>query len=179
MRSAPNFMHKELIMETIEKMRLTLSLAKEAMAHGECPIAAIVFLGDDIIAQSYTKEFSERRLLVHAELNALLDADLKRYSFEERKRLQLFTNLEPCMMCMGAAMSSFIGEIYYALESPSDGAVEIAQKWNPQSDDFAAYRLPKITGGILRKESQALFGEFAEKCPPGGLRDFALSMTKL
>lgn len=161
------------------KMQLTLDLAKEAMTLGECPIAAIVFLDDDIIAQNYTKEFSERRLLVHAELNALLDADLKRYSFEERKGMQLFTNLEPCMMCLGAAMSSFIGEVYYALESPSDGAVEIARTWNPKSDDFAAYRLPKIKGGILRKESQALFAAFADQCPPGGLKDFVLSMTKL
>jgi tRNA(adenine34) deaminase len=166
-------------MDMSEKMRRTLELAREAMAAGECPIAAIIFLDDSIIAESYTKEFSERRLLVHAEMNALLDADLKRYSFEDRKRMQLFTNLEPCMMCLGAAMSSFVGEVFYALESPSDGAVQMAQEWDPQSEDYAAYRLPKITGGILREESQALFSEFAEKCPPGGLRDFALSLTRL
>jgi tRNA(adenine34) deaminase len=166
-------------MDMSEKMRRTLELAREAMAAGECPIAAIIFLDDSIIAESYTKEFSERRLLVHAEMNALLDADLKRYSFEDRKRMQLFTNLEPCMMCLGAAMSSFVGEVFYALESPSDGAVQMAQEWDPQSEDYAAYRLPKITGGILREESQALFREFAEKCPPGGLRDFALSLTRL
>jgi tRNA(adenine34) deaminase len=76
-------------------MRMTLDLAREAMAMGECLIAAIVFLDDEIIAKGYTKEFSERRLLVHAELNALIDADLKRYPFEDRKRMRLFTNLEP------------------------------------------------------------------------------------
>lgn len=142
-------------MNTNEKMRTTLDLAREAMAAGECPIAAIVFLDDKIIAKGYTKEFSERRLLVHAELNALIDADLMRYPYEDRKRMQLFTNLEPCMMCLGAAMSSFIGEVYYALESPSDGAVNMAREWNPRSGDFAAYRLPEITGGILREESKA------------------------
>lgn len=166
-------------MDIEEKMQLTLELAKKAMALGECPIGAIVFLDDQIIAENYTKEFSERRLLVHAELNALIEADQGRFSFDERKRMQLFTNLEPCMMCMGAAMSFFLGEIYYALESPSDGAVGLAREWNPQSDDFSAYRLPKITGGILRKESQSLFGEYAELCPPGGLREFALSLSRL
>lgn len=166
-------------MNVYEKMRMTLGLAREAMAAGECPIAAVVFLDDQVVAESWTKEFSERRLLVHAELNALIDTDLKRYSFEERKRMQLFTNLEPCMMCLGAAMSSFIGEVYYALESPSDGAVHMAQTWNPHSDDFSAYRLPQITGGLMREESKALFAEFAEKCPPGGLRDFALSLARV
>ena len=164
-------------MDINEKMRLTLELAKQAMEAGECPIAALIFLDDEIIAQNYTREFSERRLLVHAELNALMDADLKRYPFEQRSRMQLFTNLEPCLMCMGAAMSSFVGEIYYALESPSDGAAGLAQSWNPESDAFANYRVPKITGGILRDESRALFAAFADKCQPGGLRDFALSLT--
>jgi tRNA(adenine34) deaminase len=149
------------------------------MATGECPIAAAVFLDDELIAENFTREFSERRLLVHAELNALLDADLKRHTFAERRRMQLFTNLEPCMMCLGAAMSFFIGEVYYALESPSDGAVTVAREWNPQSEDMAAYRLPKITGGLLRQESQALFGRYAEQCPPGGLKDFALSLARL
>lgn len=147
-------------MDITEKMRLTLSLAREAMSAGECPIAAVVFLDDEIIAQSWTKEFSERRLLVHAELNALTDADIKRYPFKDRKRMQLFTNLEPCMVCLGAAMSSFIGEVYFALESPSDGAVGMARAWNPQSGDFAAYRLPEITSGILREESKALLAAF-------------------
>lgn len=162
-----------------EKMKLTLQLAEEAMNKGECPIAAAVFLDDEMISGSFTKEFSERRLLVHAELNALIEADMKRYSYPERARMQLFTNLEPCMMCMGAAMSSFIGEIYYALESPSDGAVKLAQDWNPQSDDFAAYNVPKAHGGLLREESKDLFRRFADKCEPGGMKTFALGLANL
>jgi len=162
-----------------DKMRLTLHLAETAMHRGECPIAAIVFLEDEMIAGSYTKGCAERRLLVHAEMNALIEADMKRYAYPERARMQLFTNLEPCMMCLGAAMSSFIGEIYYALESPADGAVKIAQEWNPNSDDFASYRVPKIYGGILRKESQDLFRRFAEQCEPGGMKSFAQGLAGL
>jgi hypothetical protein len=73
-------------MNNIEKMQLTLDLAKKAMDLGECPIAAIVFLDDEIVAESHTKEFSEKRLLVHAELNALTEADQKGYSYEDRKK---------------------------------------------------------------------------------------------
>ena len=166
-------------METIDKMRRVLMLAEKAMAAGECPIAAAVYLDDEVVAENYTRELSERRLLVHAELNALIDADLKHFTFDERRRMQLFTNLEPCMMCLGAAMSFFIGEIWYALESPSDGAVAAARAWSPESQDFAAYRLPRITGGLLREESRALFARYAGLCPPGGLRDFALSLARL
>jgi tRNA(adenine34) deaminase len=166
-------------MDATEKMRLTLELAKEAMKNGECPIAAIVFLGDEIISQAYTRERAEKRLLVHAELNALIDADLKRYAYSERRRMELFTNLEPCMMCMGAAMSYFIGKIYYALESPYDGAAELARNWNPHSDAFASYYVPETVGGILREESRQLFREYAGICPPGGLKTFAEALASL
>ena len=166
-------------MDIYQKMRLTLDLAETAMEYGECPIAAMIFLDDIVVAENYTREYSERRLLVHAELGALTDADRMRYSIEQRQRMRLFTNLEPCMMCIGAAMSFCIGEIYYALESPTDGAAGIARGWDPHSDDFSIYRTPVIAGGILREESRALFAVFAQKCPPGGMRDFALSLARL
>ena len=167
------------MLSTTEKMGITIQLAEEAMNKGECPIAAAVFLDNEMIAGSFTKEFSEKRFLVHAELNALIEVDMKQYSYPERTRMQLFTNLEPCMMCMGAAMSSFIGEIYYALESPSDGAVKLAQEWNPQSDDFAAYKVPKVQGGLLREESKDLFRNFADKCEDGGMKAFAQGLADL
>jgi len=162
-----------------DKMKLTLKLAEEAMNKGEFPIAAAIFLDDEMIADSFTKEFSERRLLVHAELNALIEADMKRYQYPERTRMQLYTNLEPCMMCMGAAMSLNIGEIYYALESPSDGAAKLAQDWNPNSEDFAAYKVPKVYGGILREKSKELFRQYADKCKFEGMKAFALGLANL
>jgi tRNA(adenine34) deaminase len=162
-----------------DKMKLTLQLAAEAMDKGEFPIAAAVFLDDEMIACSFTKEVSEKRLLIHAELNALIEADMKRYRYPDRKRMQLFTNLEPCMMCMGAAMSLNIGEIYYALESPSDGAVKLAQDWNPQSDDFSIYKVPMVYGGILREESKELFRQYADRCKYEGMKIFAQGLAEL
>ncbi|MEW6624513.1 MAG: deaminase [Bacillota bacterium] len=143
-----------------DKMSITLKLAEAALEKGELPIAAAVFLDDEIISQSYTTEKMDKRFLIHAELKTLIEADTKGFSLKDRSRMQLFTTLEPCMMCLGAAMSFFIGEVCYALESPSDGAVAIAKKWNPQSEDFPGYRVPRIVGGILRDKSQDLFRDY-------------------
>ncbi len=38
---------------------------------------------------------------------------------KEKMQMKLFTNLEPYMMCMGAAIASFIGKIYYSLDALS------------------------------------------------------------
>ena len=160
-------------------MRQTLTLAAEALEVGEFPIAAIVVLDDSIVAQATTSEQRERRFLVHAELLALEEADKLRLSFEERRRARLYTNLEPCLMCMGAVMSFFLGEVYYGLESPGDGAVELVKGWVRREEDMPEYRLPRITGGLLREESVRLFEKYVALQAPGPMREWAETLTRL
>jgi tRNA(adenine34) deaminase len=160
-------------------MRETLSLAAEALEIGEFPIAALVVLDDNIIAQSTTLEQQAKRFLVHAELLALEEADKLGLSFEERRRTMLYTNLEPCLMCMGAMMSFFLGEVYYGLESPGDGAVELVERWARKEEDMPEYRLPRITGGLLREESVGLFEKYVAQQAPGSMREWAETLTRL
>ncbi len=160
-------------------MRQVLSLAAEALQQGEFPIAALVVLDDEIIARATTSEQREKRFLGHAELVALEEADKQQLSFDERGRARLFTNLEPCLMCMGAAMSFFLGEIVYGLESPGDGAVELVRSWARKEEDMPGYQIPKITGGLLREESIRLFEEYVAQREPGPMRDWAETLTRL
>ncbi len=160
-------------------MRQVLTLAAEAMEQGEFPIAAIVVLGDAIVAQASTSEQREKRFLGHAELVALEEADKQQLSFDERGRARLFTNLEPCLMCMGAAMSFFLGEIIYGLESPGDGAVELVKAWVRKEEDIPGYQIPTITGGLLREESIRLFEQYVARREPGPMRDWAETLTRL
>ncbi|MBD3192680.1 MAG: nucleoside deaminase [Candidatus Heimdallarchaeota archaeon] len=167
-------------MDTKQKMQIAIKVAKEALNKGELPISAVIFHGNEIISSCHTSEKEDKRFLIHAELKALLDADRKQYPIKIRKEMQLFTNLEPCMMCLGAAMTFFIGEIYYALEAPMDGAVEFAkQLWKKECKEIPSYQLPKITSGILRVESQELFKEYIRVNKPGPLYDFAKSLALL
>jgi tRNA(adenine34) deaminase len=160
-------------------MRQALRLAEEALALGEFPIAAIVVLDGEVIGQGTASEQREVRFLGHAELVALEQADRLGLSYEQRRRARLFTTLEPCLMCMGAAMSFFLGEITYALESPGDGAVGLVQGWDRREEDMPAYQVPKVTGGLLREESVRLFQRYVSMQPPGPMRDWAETLAKL
>jgi len=160
-------------------MRQVLALAAEGLEQGEFPIAAIVVLDDEIVSRATASEQRERRFLGHAELVALEEADKQQLSFDERGRARLFTNLEPCLMCMGAAMSFFLGEIIYGLESPGDGAVELVRAWVRREEDIPGYQMPKITGGLLREESIHLFEAYVARREPGPMRDWAATLTKL
>lgn len=56
-----------------EKMKLVIDLAEQALEKNELPIACIIFHNDTIVTQSHTSESKDKRLLVHAEINALHD----------------------------------------------------------------------------------------------------------
>ncbi len=160
-------------------MRHTLALAARALELGELPIAAIVTLDDEILSSSTASEQQEKRYLGHAELVTLEKADRLGLSYDQRRRARLFTNLEPCLMCMGAAMSFFLGEIVYALESPGDGAVDLVLAWNRREEDIPGYQVPKITGGLLRAESIRLFEAYVDRHEPGPMRDWAETLARL
>ena len=167
-------------MESVDKMGIAIEVAREALNKGELPIAAVIFYGDQIISSSHTSERLDKRFLVHAELKALLEADMQQYPISKRKQMQLFTTLEPCMMCLGAAMTFFIGEIHYALEAPMDGAVEYAKDfWGKQCVEIPSYGLPTIHSGILRAESQDLYREYLQIHKPGPMYDFAKALSLL
>ncbi len=160
-----------------EKMKLVIDLAEHALEKNELPIACMIFLGDAIIAQSHTSESEDKRLLVHAELKALMKLDQKRYSYHEKMQMELYTNLEPCMMCLGASISSFVGKIYYSLDAPSDGAAKWAEKTWKENHTESSFHLPAMVSGILEAESNALFERYIDIHKEGPLVDWVKTIT--
>ena len=145
-----------------EKMQLVINLAEKALEKNELPLACIIFLNDTIVSQCNTSEQEDKRLLVHAELKALMELDKKNFKMQDKLQMELFTNLEPCMMCLGATVSSFVGKIYYSLDARSDGAVKWAKKtWNKYHIE-SAFRLPDVTSGLLQTENKKLFKRYVD-----------------
>jgi hypothetical protein len=77
-------------------------------------------------------------------------------------------------------MTTMIDSIVFALESPSDGGVSTARAWDAGRDEslFPTYRLPRVTAGVLRAESVALFRLYVEQHPGDGpMTAWARSLT--
>ena len=66
-------------------MQEALNVARRGMKAGELPIGALVVLDGKIIASAHTQEKAQGRLLVHADLLALEQAD-KIIPFPGRRR---------------------------------------------------------------------------------------------
>jgi tRNA(adenine34) deaminase len=161
-----------------EMVEAALEVAEAGLAVGEQPIGAVVVMGDEIIGRAYTQENSRGRRLVHADLLAMIEADETLGWRRRPDPLQLAVNLEPCVMCLGAAMALGVSEVYFALESPSDGGTSIAANWHPSTDTtwFAA---PSMVGGIRREESRDLFRRYCASAPESGMRRWAQSLVDL
>jgi tRNA(adenine34) deaminase len=136
-------------------MGAALEQAALGLEAGELPIGAVAVADGEIVAQSYWQ--SGDGLLAHPELLALQRAN--------RRGLTLVTTLEPCLLCMAAAMVAFADGVVFALESRTDGGTRIGDVWDPAAGSVAPYRFPTVEGGIRRDESLGLMREFLRREP--------------
>jgi len=134
-------------------MREALREAEAAGAAGEFPIGAVVVLDEHVVGRGRSRQRERRTQLAHAELDALLDAGeriLTRYD-----DAVLFTTVEPCPLCLGAAVMADVPHIVFAHEDPAVESFRIVERIDYVRRHIAAYR-----GGVLRNESRALFERY-------------------
>ena len=152
-----------------------LAVAADGLAAGEHPIGAVVVLGDEVVGRAYTSERTLGRRLVHADLLAMTQADTALGWRRRERKLRMAVSLEPCLMCLGAAMVLGVAEVYFALESPVDGGVKVAEERRGGQEPHW-FATPKITGGIRREESRALYRRWCATAKPGPMRDWAVTL---
>ena len=108
-----NSLSPELANVDLEKfMREALLEADAAGQSGELPIGAVLVLDGEIISRGRASHKGTKSQLSHAELNAMLNGGEKLWI--NYKRAILFTTVEPCPMCLGAAVMADIPPIIFA-----------------------------------------------------------------
>jgi tRNA(Arg) A34 adenosine deaminase TadA len=108
-----------------EPWRESFELAWEAFRVGTIPVGAVVTdASGEIVARGRNRIFEDsappRQIagswLAHAELNALAELPALR-SVDGRSAFgdyTLYTTLEPCALCMGAALMMMVGEVRFS-----------------------------------------------------------------
>ncbi len=134
-----------------------LETARMAMDRGEAPIGAVLYdtsqtLPGKRVARGWNQRLSTGDITRHAEIVALANASQPGQEIAEG--LTLVCTLEPCVMCLGAAMEAKVGRVVYGLEAPSNGG-------SARVDD--PERCPPIHSGIERDPCRELFVEWLEE----------------
>ncbi|MEY9996964.1 hypothetical protein ABIE67_008996 [Streptomyces sp. V4I8] len=76
-------------------------------------------------------------------------------------------------------MAMGVSEVWYGLESPSDGAANVGAVWQPLRPGEEFTRVPTIPGGILRRQCRDQFERYAAVAEDPGMRRWASELASL
>ena len=140
-----------------QAMNEALTLARQAGRAGEVPVGAVVLHGGRVVAGAANRSLELNDMTRHAELEALRAASAVVGPY--LGDCTLVVTLEPCPMCLGAALEARIGRVVYGAANPRAGALGgvsdlLAQHWGHR---------PEVRGGVGATEAARLLRQmFAE-----------------
>jgi tRNA(adenine34) deaminase len=137
-------------------MEVAIEEARKAEAHGDVPIGAAVFRGEELLARAGNERELRRDPTAHAEVLAIRAA-AEALGGWRLPRTTLFVTLEPCAMCAGAIVLARIPLVVYGAPDPKAGA---AGSVLDVLREPALNHRPEILGGVREAECAALLRDF-------------------
>ncbi len=138
-------------------MMICLSEAEKAYKANEVPVGAIVIdeMGR-ILAKSHNNREGKNNPCGHAEILALQEAAQKKNSWRLLE-CYLIVSLEPCVMCLAAALQARIKHIVFGAYDPKGGALSLGYGLHK---DARFHHTFAVTGGILQYETGRIISQF-------------------
>jgi tRNA(adenine34) deaminase len=138
-------------------MKAALKEAEKGFAKGEVPIGAVLAGPDgQIVAKAHNQPISLNDPTAHAEILAMRKAG-RLYENYRLNHTLLVATIEPCLMCMGAAINARIKQLVFGAPDPKAGAA--GSLYNLVSDKRLNHRI-EVISGIMEDECRALMQEF-------------------
>src|ERR1700691_6791338 len=105
----------------IEYMQHALELARRAEQGDEVPVGAVVVMGGAVVGEGWNQPIASHDPTAHAEIVALraAAAQVNNYRLAEAT---LYVTLEPCAMCIGAALNARVSRVVFGAWDQQAGA---------------------------------------------------------
>ena len=143
--------------EQVRFMHMALELAGRARRAGEVPVGAVLVLGDAVVGQGHNASSARNDPTAHAEVLALRDA-CQRIGNYRVPGATLYCTVEPCLMCLGAALHARVARIVYGAPDLKVGAFGRLDALRALGADFN-HRLEAV-GGVEADAAAALLLDF-------------------
>jgi len=137
-------------------MGLAIERAREAEAHGDVPIGAVIARGAEPLAAAGNERELRREPTAHAEVLAIRAA-AEVLGGWRLPGTTLYVTLEPCAMCAGAIVLARIPTVVYGAADPKAGA---AGSVLDVLAEPALNHSPEVIGGVMEEECAALLRHF-------------------
>ena len=141
-------------------MKEALKEAKKAYEKLEIPVGAVIVKNNKIIARAHNLKETKKTATAHAEILAIQKANKKLDNWRLLD-CDMYVTLEPCEMCMGAAVSSRIKNLYIGTIDPKKKCKIDVEKYKEQ------YGI-NITIGIMKNECEYILKDFFKNLRKNG-----------
>lgn len=144
-------------------MTMAFREAKEAFTKNEVPVGAVVVFEDKVVGRGHNLTESMHDATAHAEIVAL-SAAYQKFGDWRLENCWLFSTLEPCTMCAGAAVLSRIKTIVFGARDPKFGGC--GSIFDIPTEPKLNHRI-EVIGGVMESEISALMKEFFRQVRSG------------
>jgi len=135
-------------------MGRALELAARALEHDEVPVGALIVSAGRIVGEGYNRPIASADPTAHAEIVAMRAAAAQARNYR-LSGATLYVTLEPCVMCLGAALNARIARLVFGAWDAKAGAcgsvLDLSRepKLKPRIDVFGGVRSSEC-GELLR-----------------------------
>ena len=137
-------------------MEIAIEEARKAEAHGDVPIGAAIFSGEELLSRAGNERELRRDPTAHAEMLAIRAA-AEALGGWRLPETTLFVTLEPCAMCAGAIVLARVPLVVYGTPDPKAGAA--GSVLDVLAEPALNHR-PQLVAGVREAECAALLREF-------------------
>ena len=138
-------------------MARALAEAEAARRAGEVPVGAVVAAADGaLLAAAGNRSVRAHDPSAHAEVVALREAGRRAGNYR-LPGATLYVTLEPCLMCVGAALLARVARVVYGAPDPKAGCLGGA--FDARSLTFPNHRFA-VAGGVLAADCGRLLTDF-------------------
>jgi tRNA(adenine34) deaminase len=107
-------------------LQKAISIAKETFKMGNYPVGAVLAVGDKIIGYAGNEINKQKSFVDHAENLLIIKYGKKLAEVRDsRTEVSLYTTLEPCIQCLGAAVTNHVDRIIFIEKDPNGGACNL------------------------------------------------------
>ena len=145
-------------MDDIQFMKEALVEAKKALDKFEVPVGCVIVKDGQIIARAHNLKESEQDVTSHAEINAIKLASKKIGSWR-LDECDIYVNLEPCLMCLGAIVSARFKRLIFGVRDKKYDSLDTILETYLRHFNHQL----QVTRNVLSESSRDLLQSFFKK----------------
>lgn len=168
---------ENLSQKELDHLHQTIQAATDAFTSGNYPVGACLTIEDTVIAVNSNKIFEKKSFTNHAELQLIIDSGSLLFdAYSTGKKITLYSSLEPCIQCLGAAVTNHIDKIVYITKDPNGGACDLSHS---NIGNFYKNHWPEIIYAPISKKPLELMLEYFRNEIKKGNTKWPMKMLRL